>query len=95
MQHMDMMAMTLVYEGTPPCDVERFIIFDGECIMCKKPIQVKVPYRELEAYDNGAMSQDAFKSLSKDDIELLKTGICPTCWDKMSPEEDDEGEGDV
>ena len=88
MQHMDMMAMTLESEGSPG-DRTFFIVFDGECIMCKKIIQVRVPKEELDAYDEGAMSQDAFKSLSADDIELLITGICQKCWDKMSPEEDE------
>lgn len=31
----------------------------------------------------GAMIQDAFPYLDEDERELLMTGICPPCWDKI------------
>ena len=31
----------------------------------------------------GVCAQDAFPELSDEDREMLISGICPDCWDKM------------
>ena len=51
---------------------------------------------ELEGYTlegfelrrQGALIQDAFPNMSADHREMLISGTCPVCWDKMFPEED-------
>lgn len=39
--------------------------------------------------DEGELIQNAFPYLSADDRERIKTGICPACWEKMFPSEDE------
>ena len=41
-------------------------------------------------WSDGELAQVAFPYLSADEREMLITGICPTCWDKMF----DDGEED-
>ena len=52
-----------------------------ECPFCGGISHLTVKAQDLEKYEGGAMIQDAFPALPPDDRELIKTGICPTCWD--------------
>lgn len=66
------------------------------------PICKKVNYVEVNAVgfmrwqEEGVCIQNALPELSADEREMLKTGICPTCWDKMfeGEEEDDDPDCD-
>lgn len=61
--------------------------FTGPCQVTKAPYTVEVPGEELHAYRQGAMAQDAFKSLSAEDREFLISGSSPAGWFKMFPPE--------
>ena len=51
-----------------------------ECPFCGVVSVVECREAGLVLYQAGACIQDAFPDLSADDRELLKTGICPQCW---------------
>lgn len=56
-----------------------------------------VDFDALVAWKNGALIQDVLPNLNPNEREMLKTGICPKCWDDMfspEPEEDEEDWGD-
>jgi len=62
-----------------------------QCPFCGRGNEVEVNEADYWDWDDGMMVQDAFPYLSADEREMLITGICPTCWDKMfgSDEEPD------
>jgi hypothetical protein len=64
------------------------------CPFCGKDHFITVSFEDYEKWQAGELIQNAFPYLSADEREMLKTGICPSCWDKMFPpeEEDDEPE---
>lgn len=63
-----------------------------KCPMCGKVTLVDVRSADYDAWQHGKHVQDAFPYLPADEREMLITGICSECWDKMFGvvEEDDE-----
>jgi hypothetical protein len=61
------------------------------CPFCGRGNEVEVNEADYWDWDDGMLVQDAFPYLSADEREMLISGICPTCWDKMfgSDEEPD------
>lgn len=53
------------------------------CPFCGKPHFVFVPVEELKAYENGALAQNAFKSLTATEREQIISQICPECQEKV------------
>jgi hypothetical protein len=68
-----------------------------QCPFCGRGNEVEVNEADYWDWDDGMMAQDAFPYLSVDEREMLISGICPTCWDKMfgSDEEPDPDEVDI
>jgi len=60
------------------------------CPFCGKENNVTVNSIDFEAWENGALIQDVMPYLSADEREALISGICPSCWDKMFPPEEEE-----
>lgn len=62
-----------------------------QCPFCGRGNEVEVNEADYWDWQDGMMAQDAFPYLSADEREMLISGICPTCWDKMfgSDEEPD------
>lgn len=60
------------------------------CPFCGRANEVEVNEMDYLDWDDGLLVQDAFPYLSADEREMLITGICPTCWDKMFGEEDED-----
>lgn len=58
-----------------------------ECRVCKMQKELKVSKKAYEDWKNGQLIQIAFPDLSADDRELLMSGICGKCFDKMFEEE--------
>lgn len=59
------------------------------CQHCKIPHTVVVPIKELLEYQRGEkLLQDAMPSVSVDDREFIKSGICPTCWEELFRDDD-------
>lgn len=53
------------------------------CVFCHNDHIVSVKKEDYWAWQNGKHAQDAFPYLSVNDREMLISGICPTCWNKM------------
>lgn len=62
------------------------------CPQCGKSSIVRAKWHQFVSWRNGMLIQDAFPELSKEDRELVKTGIHPECWEKFLPEEEDCGD---
>lgn len=61
------------------------------CNRCKDQVEMKVVQVDYEAWENGKLIQDAMPYLSADEREVLISGICGPCFDKMfSPAMDSE-----
>jgi hypothetical protein len=59
------------------------ITFDRTCPICKKVNSVTVKKKDYDRWRAGTLIQNAFPYLKPDEREILKTGICNSCWDKM------------
>ncbi len=66
--------------------------FTGPCHQTGKPYSVTVPAEGLYKYRQGALIQDAFPDLSRDDREFLMTGYSPEGWNLAFPPEPDDEE---
>lgn len=54
------------------------------CPVCHAQHAMKVNADAYKAWQNRELPiQEAFPDMSVDDREILKTGICPQCWDVM------------
>lgn len=66
-------------------------VINTTCPFCGKttPVQIR-RVADYNAWQNGALAQDAFPYLSADEREMLISGICPKCWERTFDEEEDE-----
>ena len=73
--------------------VNHYIVVD--CRMCEEFFQIPATPEQQEQLDKPRSElmfmQDIFPELSLGDRELLISGTCGTCWDKLFPSEE-EGE---
>ena len=53
------------------------------CIKCAEPQHITVGQADLDAWQGGKNIQDAMPYLSVDDREILISGICGECFDKI------------
>lgn len=61
------------------------------CPMCGHANEVAVNEEDYFAWSfDGVLAQDAFPYLSADEREMLISGICPKCWNKLFGEEEEE-----
>ena len=49
------------------------------CPFCDEITYIEIPIDEWEAYQNGALAQNAFKSLTVEERETIISGMCPEC----------------
>lgn len=57
-----------------------------KCIFCKQEKTVLVEEKDLKKYTGGKI-QECFQYLDANERELLISGICGSCYDKLIPEE--------
>lgn len=69
-------------------------VITTDCPFCGKTHYIEVKAKDYLAWQNGELVQDAFPYLSADEREMLISGICPSCWDGMFPEDEDEEDYD-
>jgi hypothetical protein len=62
---------------------------DIYCHMCKGRTSFRVSRDGFQAWRDGSLIQKALPELSKDQRELMISGTCPTCFDKLFGNEDD------
>lgn len=59
------------------------------CAYCNKEYSMPVFKKDLDTYNEGKHNiQDCFPYLSSGYRELLISGMCPECWDKLYSEEE-------
>lgn len=56
---------------------------DCECPMCHKINTVELKTQQWWDWQLGGHIQDVAPELSPNEREMLISGICPTCWNKM------------
>jgi len=57
------------------------------CPFCKKENKIELNEAEAAAYKQwigGELIQNAFPNWSANEREILKTGICPDCWNNVT-----------
>ena len=59
--------------------------FGRTCRYCQVDHIVMADQMDVANWENGALIQDALPYLSADDRELLISGTCGACYDKMFP----------
>lgn len=67
------------------------IEIDGEnvkietnCVICRQTCIILVKYKDFEKYQlRQGYIQDIFSYLSAEEREILISGVCGTCFDKM------------
>lgn len=61
------------------------------CPMCGQVHYVEVDIADYYAWADGyKKAQEAFPYLNAHEREMLISGICHTCWDKLYPPEEDD-----
>ena len=76
----------------------RDLEIEVSCPYCGENYIVVVNAEDYFTWCEGALVQDAFPYLTASERELLISGICPSCWDKMfggDLEEEDDDEIDL
>ena len=63
-----------------------------QCPFCGCANFVEVNEEDYWDYEDGMKAVEAFPYLSANEREMLISGICPTCWNKMLPPDPDEEE---
>lgn len=63
---------------------------ETRCPFCGKHTIITVEAVDFVSWMGGENAQNAFPYLSANEREALISGICPECWDKMFPPEEDE-----
>ena len=65
-----------------------------DCLKCDKLFHLPATQEQMDELDKPRSErmymQDIFPNLSVADRELLISGTCYSCWDKMFPEVDHE-----
>lgn len=71
---------------------ERNHLIEVQCRLCGEVHELVVNYEDYKTYrlPNRPHIQDCFPYLSPEEHELLISGTCDKCWDKMFGGEDDE-----
>jgi len=57
------------------------------CRICNQEIPVSATEEQLMSWHAGALIQYAMPGVPADERELLISGICGPCFDRMFPEE--------
>ena len=60
------------------------------CPFCGKESFLTLSANDFNAWQNGELVQNAFPYLDANERELLVSGICPDCWDKMFSSDDSD-----
>lgn len=81
-------------ECSNPTDV-RTVCKRITCRVCGSATEITVPAERFLAWQTGTLIQCAFPELTTDQRELLISGICGKCFDRVMGEELDEELPDV
>jgi hypothetical protein len=70
--------------------VEDHVSMVVTCTSCSAPQALSVDAEQWAAWQGGALIHVAMPDLSPESRELLISGICPECWSKIFPMEDED-----
>lgn len=65
------------------------ITLKSKCPQCGAVHDINVELKDYNDYQTGKHPQDAFPYLDAGQREMLISGICPECWERLFPEEDE------
>lgn len=74
--------------------INEVVAIEIRCPFCGETSVVEVPMDGFIQWQDGALVQDAFPNLSADVREQLVSGICPSCWDSMFSDDDEDEDYD-
>ena len=57
------------------------------CVHCDTDYDIMVDPADLKRWYDGELIQVALDYLTDDERELLMSGTCGKCWDKLFPED--------
>ena len=63
------------------------LVIKRSCVVCSKQLVVRVPKEGYDQWINGLSIQKAMPHVSDSDREVLLSGICSECFDKIFAEE--------
>ena len=69
-------------------------LLEPTCRQCGTTVQISVIGPDYDRWKSGELIQDAMPYLSPDEREILISGTCGPCFDRMFCEGDDEEYGD-
>lgn len=67
---------------------EGIVVINTTCPECGKDHYLGMNLDDFREYKAYGLLHGTFKNESTNVRELLITGTCPECWDKLFPEED-------
>lgn len=56
---------------------------ETNCKLCNDPQVIKVEESSLRKWQQGELIQNAMPRLTANEREMLVSGTCGVCWDKM------------
>jgi hypothetical protein len=59
-----------------------------KCVECNKVFYITVYKKDIKRYEEGDLVQVAFPYLTTGERELIVSGICEKCFDKIFMEEE-------
>ena len=62
---------------------QKVLVLVGECRSCDYEVQIPVTDEQFEKYQSGELIQNVLPEVSPGDREVLISGICGECFDKM------------
>jgi|TARA_B100000586_G_scaffold258128_1_gene222384 hypothetical protein len=77
-------------EWRMPGQVERTTIVAVDCVQCKERQHITVGTEGLANWESGELIQDAMPHLTAGQREILISGTCGACFDKMSGDEEED-----
>jgi hypothetical protein len=57
------------------------------CKSCRKDVELRVPFDQWTEWQTGKFVQDAFPHLTAGEREMLISGLCEKCFDKLFNDE--------
>lgn len=72
-----------------------YIMVPTTCPFCGHTTYIQCDKDAYDRWQNGVSIQDAMPDMTPEDREMLISGICPSCWDDMFGEEDEDEDADL
>lgn len=63
------------------------VIVERKCMKCGETVAVACPEAGFAMWQAGALIQYAMPDLSANEREILISGVCGPCFDKMFPDD--------